>query len=363
MIDLRPSQKRLVIADRPTIDLGVDGSGATSEFHRIRAIVHRRDGSFVVANGAPLELRVFDRGGNFVRTIGRKGRGPGEFEDITTVTVLAGDSLLVADGWQRRFVVFSPNGEHVRTVALTAPNARRVPDVLFALADGTLIASSFDVWTAAPRPEPYYFGQHLFVADARGVPSIEIGAFQAREHFVQKAPPEQGGVAYWDLAYGRKMTLAAHGNRILSGDGSSFELRYFSARGKLEEILRSNESRAQLTALDRDMFKARLVQGTNGARRIQMTELADAMPFPQNVPSFSHFIVAQDGRIWAQRYPRPLPKGDFWVVLEADGRFVDEVTMPPRFSLMAVGRDHIMGIGRDDDDVQHVQTFAVTIRR
>ena len=50
---------------------------------------------------------VFDAGGRLLRTLGRRGSGPGEFQAIRTVQVIRGDSLLVYDGGLGRISVFA----------------------------------------------------------------------------------------------------------------------------------------------------------------------------------------------------------------------------------------------------------------
>src|SRR5215213_5330837 len=52
---------------------------------------------------------AFGPDGRFLRTMGRKGSGPGEFQAIRTIQVLPGDSLLVFDGGLNRVSVFAPD--------------------------------------------------------------------------------------------------------------------------------------------------------------------------------------------------------------------------------------------------------------
>jgi hypothetical protein len=54
---------------------------------------------------------TFGPDGQFVRALGRRGSGPGEFRAIRTVQVLRGDSLLVYDGSLGRINVFAPHSD------------------------------------------------------------------------------------------------------------------------------------------------------------------------------------------------------------------------------------------------------------
>jgi hypothetical protein len=71
------------------------------------------DGRVYVADVRPAMVKVFDRTGRLIRTIGRDGSGPGEF----TFPLLAiyGSTLLVHDPRQSRISVFDTSGSFVRS--------------------------------------------------------------------------------------------------------------------------------------------------------------------------------------------------------------------------------------------------------
>ena len=64
---------------------------------------------------------MFSRDGEFLRAIGRRGEGPGEFVDPVELGVLAGDTLVVWDWGSGRVVLFGPDGSHGRTIRLQPP--------------------------------------------------------------------------------------------------------------------------------------------------------------------------------------------------------------------------------------------------
>lgn len=68
--------------------------------------VNPRDGSFYIADRFAGRVIHVDRRGRPVRVFGRKGKGPGEFTQISTMFT-HGDELFVDDGAQRAFTVFN----------------------------------------------------------------------------------------------------------------------------------------------------------------------------------------------------------------------------------------------------------------
>lgn len=82
-----------------TSDLGVDKTG------RFYATSINAD-----------KILVYDRTGQLLKTIGRAGRGPGEFTSATKLALGPGDSLHVIDGF--RIESFTPDGAYARNVNL-----------------------------------------------------------------------------------------------------------------------------------------------------------------------------------------------------------------------------------------------------
>jgi hypothetical protein len=358
-ISLGGSRGQLTLAAQPALIIGTEPGTGPYEFHRIKAIIRRGDGAIVVANGGTLEIRLFDSNGKIIRSIGGKGAGPGEFQAFSQLVVLERDSLLVSDELQRRYSVFGPDGKHARTVILTPPPGRVRADFKLILRNGGMFAGSLDIAPSQPRKEAYYSTQHLFSYNADGTAGKDVGTFGVWEHVIHATTPQFGGVAYYDLAFGRTTTLAAHGNRILAGDGSGFELRYYSPTGSLQEILRAAEPREEVTQQDRDGYRQLLMLTARPEQKTAMEKLADEMPYPREIPSFRRFVVAAGGRIWVQRYLRSSTKTDIWVVLEADGRFVDEIAMPRRFQVMSIGPDYVLGVARDSDGIELVHQLRI----
>jgi hypothetical protein len=89
--------------------------GATSA-----AVAVTSAGHFIVPGGAG-QVVVFDRSGRFVRSIGRRGPGPGEFRSINDVRVTPGDSVIVADA--RKLELFGPDFQYVRQLRIVSPGS------------------------------------------------------------------------------------------------------------------------------------------------------------------------------------------------------------------------------------------------
>ncbi|MGH7470236.1 MAG: 6-bladed beta-propeller [Longimicrobiales bacterium] len=82
--------------------------------------VIRRDarGNFLlISNTEPARVQIFDSVGRFVRSFGRKGLGPGEFQDARFV-FFQGDTTRVFDVVARRLTILTAGGSAVSTLSL-----------------------------------------------------------------------------------------------------------------------------------------------------------------------------------------------------------------------------------------------------
>lgn len=126
------------LADELVIDAAVDDPQAAL-FEPV-FVAGTADGTMFVADSAMSRVQVYGPDGRFLRSLGRDGQGPGEFDSFLSMTI-AGDLLVVNDGGNQRLSTWTLAGEHVRDYAketVGARNARR----LYGLADGTIAASS-----------------------------------------------------------------------------------------------------------------------------------------------------------------------------------------------------------------------------
>ena len=91
-----------------------DGTDPDLTFSDIRGIQADSDGNIYVLDQQAVEVRVFDPDGEYLRTIARRGQGPGEIMEANGI-LLSGDTLLwMHDHGQYMIIGVDPQGVEVR---------------------------------------------------------------------------------------------------------------------------------------------------------------------------------------------------------------------------------------------------------
>jgi len=97
-------------------DLSIGGPDAQGEYAigQIRAFVVDDAGTIYVLDSKNFNVKVFDQSGEFLRTIGRKGQGPGEFELPLMLSLVRTSGELAVHQVTRRMSFFKTDGTFLR---------------------------------------------------------------------------------------------------------------------------------------------------------------------------------------------------------------------------------------------------------
>jgi hypothetical protein len=312
-----------------------------------------------VANSGSGEIRYFSPTGEFLVAKGRKGSGPGEFEDIFFFKKTVGDSLLAYDWTNRRVSVLSPDGDFQRSFEFTVlTTTGGFPILSDPFPDGDLLLAT-DMFSAAPEP---HLGAKrdsaiYYVIDPTGEVRNRLGAFPGGESY-ETTDGENwvgGGVVFGDFGY-----AAVSGSGFYYGDSDRFEIQYRSQSGELLKVLKLEHDHLPVTQGDIDAYVADRMERARPERRPIYRTMFENMPFPDVMPAFGDFVVDADGNLWVGMYRRPGDDQPRWYVFDGDGAYLGIVETPHRFRIFEIGSDYLLGRWSDEMDVEHIRLYGLS---
>ncbi|MCY3601127.1 MAG: hypothetical protein OXN85_14265 [Gemmatimonadetes bacterium] len=335
----------------PLVDLTLSGDGPRHEFHGLRDMKQRPDGSLVIADGSSQEVRVFSAAGEFLGSFGGSGDGPGEFRSLRRIEN-AGDTLLALD--RGRVTVAT----HDLTVVGTFNIDPWTID-LHDLGGGRILPEvSRPVLPMDGLAGPVRPPQPLVLLDLEGTRIDSVGELRGAEVHVLVRDGSYVGTA--PHFFGKQSHVTALGGHILRGSSDAMQLEELDLSGNIVRILRIPDYPLDLSealiAAERDF----LLDGFTPGHPLKAP--FEAAPVSDTRPAFTDIHVDPSGAVWLElhRGETERDQPEKWLVLDADGTWLGTVEMPDGFRVADIAMDAVLGVREDALDIQHPQLLRLT---
>jgi len=349
------------LSAEPVLRIGELDGAPEYQFHQVVGAVRRSDGGIVVGDGGLRALRFYDAAGRFARSSGRKGGGPGEFEELGSVHLLAGDSLLVWDWRQRRVSRFRADGAFHRSLSLPAGRdaVHPVPQLVGRLADGSLLVGVGHSFGPGAVAEGVRQDSTDYLRYSPAAVLLDtVAAVPSGESFV-KTGYGRVGFTTAPLLFGRNAVHGMVGDRVVVGSNRAYELVVYSPEGVPERVIRRRQEPRPVTGADFAALAAASLAEMDREWRERMEVVYAAMPRPATMPFYSALQVDGAGNLWVRDFSVPREATSTWTVFDGTGRMLGGVAMPERFRPTDIGEDYVLGVRRDELGVQYVEMFAL----
>jgi hypothetical protein len=338
----------------------LDGPHALSE---VGSVVPGADGSIYVAQPQEGLIRVFDRSGRLVRTLGGRGSGPGEFQRLSDIG-WHDEKLYASDATLYRITLFSPDGvveESLRVESAIAEGAARPGPPKAFFADGTILSIPGPSLRQQAAPLPILridrTGKILdTVGLVRRPPRImEVRAggrsMQVLTHFfdssLNRLAPD--GSVLWIVdrssdAGGETTIRRVEVHPVVRE--TAFRLAFRTERIPPEERERLIEDRAELFV--------RMGLSPRAARQA----VVDQMELPEFEPAVSEIAASTTGELWLRRQHLGHDRV-WWALMGPGGTLRGRVLLPADVTVQVADEDHLWTLEHDEFDVPYVVRYRI----
>jgi hypothetical protein len=301
-----------------------------------------QDNLFVLDRGNH-RITVFDARGRYVRTIGRRGEGPGEFTAPVAMSVADDGSIVVADLARASLSVFDAAGNY-RSVALPPDGGRPAAGgAMFRDAGGVVMRTmninpeALTRGAATMNTPITRFSLNGDAARATALfdiqqPAPAVSNQQGRTMVVM-SPPLFTPQPFWGLLPGGGIAVAAD---------ATYTIRIADGSGRVQRIVERPITPRRVTREDRErgLEQRASARASGGFQTVRMgpggttfgggeatrapniDELLRTTEFADVIPVISRFSVDRFGRMWVARSGRRVGDAGPIDLIAADGRYI-----------------------------------------
>ena len=332
-------------------------------FSRIEGISVGPDGHVFVLQHEDANIREYDSAGAFVRIIGRRGMGPGEFS-LPTKMWWSDGSLWVADGNLLRATRFDRHGSAVETRAISGAGVQLSLTSIDLLRDGSLLAMERTVpghpqlgrdSTPLVRIRDNAVDTILWL-DVRNT-SARVGYPDGRRFLMFRHPFSDNDV---HRILATRDTIVVARRNVEPGSGRA-ELLWFDLNGTQ---LRRREFELPLLAvpaLVRDSVIDNIAQvltgPANATLAVAREQVVKSLTIPRDYPPFGELLLATDGSVWVRR--GQVGSSDVWWIIDSLGKVSGQLALPPGTRILHVTPPHAWGVRSDELGVPKVVRLTV----
>ncbi len=230
-------------------------------------------------------IKVFGEDGRFLRNVGRRGQGPGEFGQAAFLGFAPDGRLLVTDYQNRRTSIFSADGDFLSSCQWTENVS--MPHLVL---DGAYVAlmSVFEEGASKIFLKTYDFeGKELRAWGQFTAPAMKM---------VTRSTEGGGGVVFAvSVPYSPLSVLAGDARflRLYHCLNEAYVIEVYDAEGRLFRKIDRPYERIRITAADKDEYLARTSSASKDVR-----ELSASLPWPDVKTVTERMLCDDRGFLW-----------------------------------------------------------------
>lgn len=352
----------------PEVSIGELDGPEEYLFGRVTSIAVDDQLNVYVLDWQVQQILQYDERGDYVRTLARRGEGPGELDDADQMMFLPDGRLVVRDGGNQRMHLFGPGALERDEWPLANPHLPG-PHRIWTDTAGRTYTFHFDV------PPTSMEAMLKGVVVVRGPDGVHLDTLPGPETDFDppmlsassdRATPSGGsGYRTEPVPFGPAIVWAGHPHGgIVKGISSDYRIELLLG----ERVLRIERAfdPIPVTPAERDHYRDSI---TDMMRYMDSDWSWNGPPIPEHKPVFRRLHSGRDGRIWVDLSPELRSASDpslggriRFDVFEPDGTYLGAVNAPMGFRSAVspvFNGDHVWAVTLDELDVQRVVRYRL----
>ncbi|TVR35727.1 MAG: hypothetical protein EA390_01280 [Balneolaceae bacterium] len=285
--------------------------------------VDRNDNVYVMSGGINGDQQIFKYGpsGKLKEKIGRKGRGPGEFQMIANIDIRS-DILYIYDENLKRISLFSTaNSKLIDTFALQNELLRQInedgvlqyssefyplnEDAIFVRAEENYLVQLLQGEKTEESVDQKFHHYYLIDKEGKAFPDLKFKVMDNRFGQIGPFPMTKYNLPH-NLNFGVKINPAG---KIYSTPTDSFLI-------KIEDIY-SNEVRTiNLPFTKADLDPNKIINHFPDSHSLR--DISASYTFPSVWPAINRFLLDDENRLWVSTITSSYDEYEWWIIDEEE---------------------------------------------
>lgn len=340
-------------------------------FENPRGLAADATGNIYVTDYSADHIKVFDPKGKIIRTIGKKGQGPGDLGGPETITI-AKDRIVVREVWNQRLSIFSPNGDFMKS-AFFDPDARSglfmgmktLPDGRLAIFSERGLPQGF----SGQLPLDQNQSIEILSADLQNKNAIYEKTVRASRWFRN---PETNSLQRIRFPYHPRICFdAATSGMIAVGYNAKYEIEFYNPEGGRIAIITHPFASIRLEERDKNEFfnaysMAVIVDNVKKILPKPPEYITRLTEFPDDLPPYRGIMFDSEDNLWVHLYTPGRatnifdvfsPKGEFIHQITIEGAPIDKYFTSSQFSCFS--GNTLWRIERDQDGFASLVKYLI----
>ena len=348
----------------PQVTLKPANARLATEFTRVISVRELVDGRALVTDEKENRIVLVDFRNSSVSDLGRVGGGPGEFKQVARLWPLPGDSTLMSDRGQQRWLLFQ-GPKIVATLSADVSIVSRQQSGTVVGAAGSNVLGVHWGLTDAGRPSMRDSMRVLRIDRGKGQARLTAHVTPAADDGAEAVEADPGNAAPTKKRY--SVGIVARDEAALFADGwiavarfNPYRVDWCSPAGKCNPgpILEASRSMS-----DREK-KAHLEVAARTHGWPPTKQLDETTNWPRVVPAFvpphermdgSALLPLPDGRLMVEKFPSAESMNWVYDIIDRAGKIAGRLSLPLNERVISVGRNSIYVLVADELDVQRIR--------
>jgi len=288
-----------------------------------------------VLDSISANVKVFNERGEFLRTFGKMGQGPGEMQRPNFLQVTKEEELVVGDPSIRRLIYFTLQGDFLRQTSLAKIGYLAYP---------IRIDSAGNLYASLVHP-PIKEGPGF----TKFNPDFDLLQIITTDEISKATENKEYKVLLPFDCY-----IVSRNDHVVWGNSKEYLLNVLNPEGKLIRIIKKDHKPLKLNEKERKYWGDK-------ASGLSMAKMGYKIILPDFFPAFQSFSIDEEGRIFVQTFERHQEQEKSFYsydVFDSEGKYLTIILINSYPRVWKSGKFYT--IERDTEGFEVVKRYEVT---